>query len=145
MLLHGVSTVTALYVHWFQHWAFLMKKCELSIKTLMSRYGVCKNVAMFKYHRPFNGMSQMLPLVLFCRAGGGTWEPVFARQVLYHWATPLPSLSFMLLECYNVQSASVRMYPQSWKHFCTNSALQEISIQFSIFLLSEQAVTADFL
>lgn len=29
----------------------------------------------------------------------------------------------LLLKCYNVQSANVRMYLQSRKHFCTNAPL----------------------
>lgn len=40
--------------------------------------------------------------------------------------------SCMLLKCHNVQSANVRMYFQSRKHFCADSPSREISVQLSI-------------
>lgn len=102
--------------------------CKLSIQTAMS--GCLWKCHQVPVSQAFQWDKPEASLHVFCRAGG-TQEPVCARQSLYHWSIPLPSPFFMLLKCYNVQSANVRMYLQSRKHFCTNAPLQETSIHLA--------------
>lgn len=120
------SSVAALHMHWFSTWAFLMKNMRIINPNgdvwVFVKMSPCPGITGFSME-----WAQVLPFVCLAglEVGPRSLFVLDKCSTTDLYSSPHCSL---LLKCYNVQSANVRMYFQSRKHFCTNSPLQETSI-----------------